>query len=386
MLDTGKPPTSFTEEVIGLRTKSETKADRAQMRYGIAVVSAGHSPKLVGWGLDDMVCIASMAKLAIMYAAFQLRADVDIVLRSGLEGKAESLETLAKKATQIVAGAFRKAKDPALRAIGRTPADMPVLERIFDLDGFATSGTGGGLRKLDFKRDESKVNEVDDGPFYYRLIRITMASDNDAATSLIADIGLPYIKALLTRSGLADVSGPKKGLWLGSTFYYFRRVWPKRNGRLVNQGIEERSCEKQGSQQEKGSTGQGGTVRAIATFYELLRQGLLVDASSSAQMRELLNTKSKFMDYYLVSGLESKKTVLASSSKIGILQPWHHDSALITSAAPPREGTGIPETLTPNRTWIAVVLLSQGATPIAKMAPEMEIAVQNYMLSLAMRR
>ena len=356
------------------------------MRYGVAVVSASQSPKLVGWGLDDMICIASMAKLALLYACFQLRADCEVILRSGWEGTAASQAAAAKKATQIVAGAFRRAKDPALRAVGTTQANMPVIERIFDLSTLATSGASGGLRELTFNQQKSKEGQVDGEPFVVRLRKVIQESANNAATSCIADIGLPYIKALLTRSGLADVSGRKKGLWLGSSFGYFGRAWPARKERSVVQGVEERTCEKHGSLQGKGSTGQGGTVRAIATFYELLRRGELVDASSSSQMRQLLDTSALENSWrYLIAAIQLNSTVLAGSSKIGILGPWNHDSALITSAPPPRKGTGIPETQAPNRTWIAVVLLSQGATPIAKMALEMEIAVQNYMLSLAMR-
>jgi hypothetical protein len=389
ILDAGKPPESFSKEVLGLRTKPETRAERAQMRYGLVVVGgANQRPKLVGWGLDDMICIASMAKLAILYAAFQLRADVEHILR---EGMTDPSPELARTATEIVARAFRNARDPALQAIGRAPATMPVLERIFDLDGFLASG-GGTLRPLVFKKHGPGTGRVDDEPFYMRLTKVAQESANNAATSCIADIGLPYIKALLTRSGLADVSGQKKGLWLATTFGYHGQAWPGRKERLVSSGQEERTCERKGSLNEKGATGMGGTVRAIATFYHLLNRGLLVDRSSSVQMGELLDTtSSEFAWRYLVSGLQSNQTVLASSSKIGILGPWYHDSAMIISKALPRGGaglidTGFVEIQTPIRTWIAVVLLSNGATAIAKMAPDMERAVQNYMLSLAMRR
>jgi hypothetical protein len=181
---------------------------------------------------------------------------------------------------------------------------------------------------------------------------------------------LPYIKALLTRSGLAAISGPGKGLWLALGY----GDWPARKNarRVVSGGGPNfyRACEKLGSEKGSGKTGQGATVRALAAFYLLLHQEQLVDSRASIEIKELLKDSA---EQYISGGL-NKGTVISLWSKVGILKPWYHDSALILSSSP------APGSKSPRRTWIAVVLRSHGGgDPIGQIASEIELAIDRML-------
>lgn len=365
--------TAFESEVKALKN---AHPDRATFRYGAALAGAT-PPMLVGQGLDDMICIASMSKLGLLYAAFQLKEDVETIVTFADLGT-EATDENVQAAINAVPPVFRAAQDPDLAKIGRTPSLLPVLERIFDFKSFlklSDADKRGGLKFIGGDPDPAnRTGNEDEWSFDYRLKQALTHSNNDAATSLIADIGLPYIKALLKRSGLADISGVGKGLWLATTFGYYTKTWPARAGRSVTAGVEERTCLKLGSKGGSGKTGQGGTVRAVATFYQLVHLTKLVNVGSISILEYLDSVIAK----PLLEGLAAENTVKNASSKVGILLPWYHDSALIMSDPPPAV-PGVPPTVG-QRAWIAVVLLSKGSAPIEKIAPELERTIENYLI------
>jgi hypothetical protein len=387
----------FAKSVVELQFNATNAAGkrtaspgRLNLHYGVCVLDRGEEPPaLVGPGLDDMICIASIGKLAILYAAFQLRADAEKIL-----GSWDAPATVRPKdATNVLAAAFRQADDPALQTIGRSTTTMPVIERIFDLEDFFSGGPGPRPRdELKWRTKDSKVGGTDGHNFNLRLSDVIIGSDDQAATSCTADVGLPYIQALLTRTGLADVSAPKKGLWLASSYGWDdTHLWPPSRDadaarRIVSGDGDknERPCLGPGSRGQVGHTGQGGTVRALAAFFILLKAGELVSQDSCSQMRDLLRGKGADCEYeataapYLLDGLKPGGDVIDKATKVGYLTPWYHDSALFTSSQPADSASAKAKIPTPIRTWIAVVLLSKGPAEITKIAPELEAEVDKY--------
>jgi len=204
------------------------KADRAAMGIGLAILPNDGNPYFGGSNDDRLLSVASIAKLALLYASIQLLADVGVIgCSNGLADEGD----YPQKVQDFVKGvqlAFRKSKDPELGRIASEDAIFPRLARIFDLKQFLqiksktraphmlafNEFTGGGMV------------EPDDVGYKIRLISAVPSSDDLASAWCICDVGLPYIQALLARSGFGSLHGNKPGLWL-SWFYASAQVVQK---------------------------------------------------------------------------------------------------------------------------------------------------------------
>ena len=94
-------------------------ADRAPMGIGIAIRSGG-SPYFVGAHYDRIYSVHSIAKLALLYAVFQLRADLAVIGNTaGLA--ADSPYDYTSRVADLIQGTrrrLRRPNDSALRDIG----------------------------------------------------------------------------------------------------------------------------------------------------------------------------------------------------------------------------------------------------------------------------
>jgi Beta-lactamase enzyme family len=382
--DTSKSTESAKQQADELGKAVRQLADkpaRKKMCIGAALLEPSAQPIFAGVNAENVVSVGSIAKLSLLYAACQLRADVGVIATS--EGVADS-EDRAKRIVDLadaVQAAFKQAKDPGLRAIGSASVNMPRLARIFDLETFLQTPSKDRVGQLlDFANGYATVRnpEPDDLPFDSRLRAAVAASDNTAALSCLCDVGLPYIQALLKRTGLASLHGGKPGLWLawfyGNPSALRRRPIAGLDARYYSKITTGASADKfivtepptgdaTAPKERSEQSGHVATALGLAVLLSLLyRDELFGERDSESMMSYLSRGK------WLAGGFRGLGDggVL---SKVGIVKPIYSDCALVESTAlrkPTDEGsTGAASAQAPARplprtTWIAVALRAQG--------------------------
>lgn len=256
------------------------------------------APEFAGLRHQEQVFAASVPKLAAMLAAFQLRHDLRAAL--GLKGS-KSLEDLFSKVRddwvasqqEPKGSAVLFTKDVALRGrlvlvrgrkVGLDTDDRsPRLENIFaplaagapvQIEFSSTGENSAQLNKLihDFESKDAKTREDARkglaGLGFLERLRVSLGglvpASNFITSTLVRDIGYPYIASTLLQSGLYD---PARGggIWLGAS--YWGSSW---RGAL------------------SGGPPQSATAGGAAAFMTLLAQDRLVDPHSSAEMRALI--------------------------------------------------------------------------------------------------
>jgi hypothetical protein len=340
------------------------KADRAPMAIGVAILSGKDSPYFVSANPLRVCSVYSIAKLALLYAAFQLRADLAVIGNSA--GLATAKPDYPSRVTDLIAGvraAFTRSNDPALASIGRSQNDFPKLARIFNLQAYLGADPPNRFAStLQFVSDSGGDVDRDEYPFNGRLMTAIRPSGDTEAASCICDIGLPYIRALMNRTGFGSLRGKNKpGLWL--SWYYddekqIKKDRNKRSGRDLPPW--ERDLQKSQRDAVTGewtegarmtdyepvrgtasmASGHVGTAVGIATFLTEMYAGRLVDAESSTNMLDfLVGAGGYFQKKFRGVGAGS------IHSKVGYYQGHFCDSAIIDSqsiqlAATPRPGNG----------------------------------------------
>lgn len=256
------------------------------------------APEFAGLRHQEQVFAASVPKLAAMLAAFQLRHDLRTALN--LRGS-KDLEDLFSNVRDDWAGTQQETKGSALpftkdiavrgrlvfwrgRKVDLDPdARSPRLESIFAPVAagapvqveFSSSGENfDQLEKLvhDFESKNTTTRESArkglEGLGFLGRLRVSLGgvvpASNFVTSTLVRDIGYPYIASALLQSGLYD---PARGggIWLGHS--YWGSYW---RGAL------------------SGGPPQSATAGGAAAFMTLLAQDRLVDPHSSAEMRALI--------------------------------------------------------------------------------------------------
>lgn len=304
-----------------------------------------NAPDFAGWNHKAPTFPASMAKLIPMYAAFQLRADLNAI-QSGLGG-APAADVFAEArrqwvATQTLPSGASVA--PVSGALGRQgdlvtwngkPVALPANSFLPNLEAIFGTGAGFPFKSTPFGVLGSSVcsglcHEIDEFVILERIERFGNGGDrkhgflqrqklsvgfsnNAAATSCIEDIGFPYIASLLIQSGLWD---PARGggLWLGAGYG----------------GLSWRAS-------PLGGSTVAATPGALAALLTLIARDLTVDAASSAAMRALFNkngypgtyTRSGFKDGLDAELLRLGRPRAEVFSKLGLLSGPEYDCAII---------------------------------------------------------
>jgi len=291
----------------------------------VAIIDFSGSSPRVGMSSrpDNSSFIASMAKLGIIYAAFQLREDVRNVVRENIKQSSDGNGTFQQltdadrlNKLKLDLQTFWKSnsnhlmRDEIDAATGKKTgkavaerADIGRLEYIFTLNTLQDSPPDPnkidfigieqcGLDKLDVipsaavqevisrldsfphgKNSPENWRNVAELDFAARLWMGLAWSDNVAASTCVWDIGLPYIQALLLDSSLFDgsnglylvrnyIPSPPAGTRFGNTPTYFP---PNTVGPV-----------------------QRGTVRALTALMIAIERGELISDAASADMQRLL--------------------------------------------------------------------------------------------------
>ncbi|NOT46929.1 MAG: hypothetical protein HOP17_04165 [Acidobacteria bacterium] len=192
-----------------------------------------YAPDYAGWNSTVAVYGASSPKVLAIYAAFQLKRDLD---RLAITGKITSRATLIRTFNERI----RKA---------RISPPPDVNETNFT---FAENGT-----------DPVSVNISDGLMAHIKNIHHPDLS-NSAARHLIKAVGFGYIGSVTAQAGLWHRN--RKGLWLGSS-YDGGAGW---------------------SSSPVGGFGHNCNALALGTFFTLLAQGRLVEEPSSTQIKSIL--------------------------------------------------------------------------------------------------
>jgi hypothetical protein len=229
------------------------------------------SPDYAGWHSTVLIEGASCVKAAALYAAYQLRCDLNALAATD---KITSKSDLAK--------AFRDKWKKAKFITG------PVLTDEY----FVFTENAPNPVKVDFTDSYKTVF----GNLHSRELA------NSAATTIIKQTGFEYIGSVIAQSGLWHIN--RKGVWLNAA-YLTGVVW---------------------KDSPVGGFYHNSTALSLASLFTLLAQGRLADDRSSDEMKRILegaswydeplrNKYQKLVDDKAIASMPPIKIV----SKVGLL-------------------------------------------------------------------
>ena len=185
----------------------------------------------------------------------------------------------------------------------------PAHPRLADVRGdemiYAASVPKIGVLYAAFQARKEGRLAIDDG-FRETLTQMCRVSSNQCASAAIQKVGFPYIASVLWQSGLYD---PERGggLWVGKAYGGQNDYWHRDPVKNLSHGAN---------------------ARSLATLLTLLAQDRLVDAKSSAEMKEILGNPG--LHHKFVRGLDSRPSTICRKS--GSWSHWHGDAAIVTRA------------------------------------------------------
>jgi beta-lactamase family protein len=263
------------------------------------------APVFAGIRADDTVFIASMAKIAALYAAFELRKRLqDAIAGVPVTTSVSALIAQVKKTWQPLIDA-QKPKNAAAFA------GFPNLTDIFDitLSGSSwsvTFTTKGDINTLADKEGAGWPSL--NGKFGFKELLFLMASfsNNDAAARCITSLSYEYINAALVVSGLYE--NGKGGLWLGAPY-------PHKPGAALTETL----WMQEPINKDPNTTRryQVSSAKAAATMFTLLAQRKLVDATSSDEMLDFLQAGTN--DFVQNALADASRDVNSIRTKIGVI-------------------------------------------------------------------
>lgn len=357
---TGVTRTSALQQIVDRRVLTNHPRLK-KLRFALVDLTGSAklaSPQFSGHRELEQGGLGSMSKQACMYAAWQLKFDLEVLSRkqgitnqTALFDAARKLWNDAQKPDPAhVTTLFPKG--PKIEELGKliTVDDKPLpaprsisspnLERIFD----AKPATAGGGMTVRFKgsdlifvdpavtpRSPDTTTKVEDYirargenlsavrnlSFAERLFLMIDESDNAAAHSCIEDVSMLYIASVLWQ---ADLYRPERGggLWEASTHDTGGQRWIKPP---VPRG-------------SPGTDFVSATAASIAALLTLMEQGRLVNRNASAGMKHLT---SKFKTglalgshtrSYFLEGLRPLLMPSRLHSKLGI-GTFRNDCAIV---------------------------------------------------------
>jgi hypothetical protein len=220
----------------GLKAKLDPIASNPKFAdMGIGVVDFSNdaqSPLIWLHQGDEPWWLVSTAKICILLAAVQLRADVRTVKSMNVGVSTED------DFDELFATVWTLAEENSIRAIsvGKYP---PRISRIFDLaqtpiDFWGAGAFVQGLTGFDGNHPVAWP-DLRNLEFYDRMVLTGEWSDNVAATSCVSEIGVDYMKAVLQAHGLFD--GDEMHLWLSTGYKGKKSLKPRKD--IDYRGIRE---------------------------------------------------------------------------------------------------------------------------------------------------
>ncbi|UFS71441.1 hypothetical protein LPW11_04405 [Geomonas sp. RF6] len=258
-------------------------------------------PDPAGWGSTFATDGASTPKICALYAAHQLRRDLN---------RLAELNSYTKK-DDLVKGA----------------------NAVWKKAGFTTLPRVAELFKFDEAADRSRPVSV---AFSTALERnITAAykdNSNCAVDQIISQVGFSYIASVMWQSGLRHQT--RGGLWLWGGYCCTNKDFVRR---LLTPDLSSLECVTGGraglSFRWKGNAMKepkpvfphNATALSVATYFALLRQGRLVDDASSASIVKTLQDACSFFWDGQFGGL----VINPPPTKCGLTSSLTHDGILV---------------------------------------------------------
>ena len=330
-----------------------------------AVVDVTGDPALPGfYALNpvDMLYVGSLAKLYVMYVAYELKHRVEAQAKQMI---ADGLSTTDPGWPDKVFAALKRGWQPKLDAAFKgLPSQFPRLRDIVTL-----APTG----KASFASDNLTVAQLDTiglhgaprGRFRDWMRLMMRWSNNEAASRCILALSYPYLNGALAAGGFFQRAKPGSragvGLWVSGD--YLGHDWLSAN--RAGQALTPRWAAAQGRE----SSNFTGTSFQVARLLTLLAQGRLVDADSSTDMQSIMTATEGGVGSYLRHGLSHAtppRRVSSYKSKIGLGDDgFSHDGAVLRVTPRPPAG--------PNVKYVSVVL---GSPPRKRRQDLDKLAVQ----------
>jgi len=305
-------------------------SDRRFAGVGIGVIEFD-GPTTRVWMQNESLAfrLASTAKLAILLAAMQLREDVRELVRLHPGQTPDQLS-----ATMV--GLFAASTEPDFRRIGRHP---PRIATIFDLAAATPDFRGKGDALTHGHLSWAQATNVS---FWERMTMAGAISDNLAASSLISQIGVPYLKAVQRRMGLY---APASDMCLFLSYGYdgvegghrelpvagtptFRSLTDMETQTVID--ILVRTNKKTKETYSSTKSTQGGSAAALTAFMLGLVQETLVSAEASRDIQAHLTTRAGFTNACLTfDGVERRTPVTRGFAKVGILDAIRAEFAYV---------------------------------------------------------
>ena len=280
-------------------------------------------PPYFGFNDTEMIYVGSLAKIYVMYAAFELRWRVEVHAKTMI---ANGLSTGVTGWERKVFAELRKAWQPKLNsAFPGLRKDFPKLADIFVLSG--AGDVGFAAKPL----TETEINNIDGsgvpkGKFLDWMKLMIRWSNNLAAGKCIRALSYPYINGALASAGFFDRPS-KSGLWISGD--YAGNDW------LPNNRARQRLSPRWARLQRRRDSNFTGTALQVARLMTLLAQGRLVDPVSSNTMLSMMADGIAGTDAgnFVRLSLESATPPRGLSwikSKIGIGNDgFRHDCAVV---------------------------------------------------------
>jgi hypothetical protein len=280
-------PDSTAQEALEDRIAQAVAAGTANAdRIALTVVALGKKDAdgrhpWVGLREREVHYSASLLKVAAMYAAFDLRSSADLLLRNeGLTTWAELKQRLDDEWTPDIAA---RTPDRIRNATGlpaaqrtRPPVYANVLRTGEDADG--------NPAVVFTKRIDDALDDMIPG------------AHNPGATTIIRDLGYPYLNAKLADDGFFD--GIETGVWLAGDY----------SGQAPYVRIESVN---------DGAVAQATTALHLAALFTLMADGRLVGPQSSEDMRTLLGRAGGWFGH-TQPPLLADGHLLVTGSKVGV--------------------------------------------------------------------
>jgi hypothetical protein len=197
--------------------------------------SGGGLNLFAGWNVHKTRYSASLVKISAMFAAFQLRENLNA-----------AAATITAKSQEDLFQQIKAAWAPVVERAVRGPKNFPQLAKIFDAVGSGSSWT------CDFT-----------GDYWNALADMIGPSNNEAAATCISALGHQYINGALAAEEL--YTAHHGGLWLGAT--YAGTNWQMEAG---------------------GKSHITASPWAVARFLTMLQTDRLVSPAASDEMRTMM--------------------------------------------------------------------------------------------------
>lgn len=249
-------------------------------------------PAYAGWNDRRQVYVASLAKLLVLFSAFQLRADLSLL--SMMRGITDPADLFAQGRKLLAGLKAAQGRRPLLedlfelpnpgrvefKTTAKTDAELMLLHASRSTpNGSFAKGVCPKARYGFLRRDKAVQDELATLPVHEQLRLMVGWSDNVAAGVNINAIGHPYIWALAKRSGLVQtwplLAGEKAQPLPGPTGLcvvadYAGGPWQSQPADLPPLRYEH-AC-----------------ARSVAALMTMMARDELVGAVSSAEMREMI--------------------------------------------------------------------------------------------------